>query len=87
MTALRDHGSRTVIQFPVAGPRHAAHRRGRRGETYIAAAALSGGGGSHRPRHARKPGMDRYDRLVLAVAGWLLATRIALVGEHVIEEA
>ncbi|MEV5648063.1 hypothetical protein AB0L57_07420 [Nocardia sp. NPDC052254] len=87
MTALPDHGQGTVVPFPIAGPRHAAHRRGRRGDTYFAAAAVSSRGGSHRARHARKPGLDRYDRLVLAVAGWLLATRIALVGEHVIEEA
>ncbi|AHH22321.1 hypothetical protein NONO_c75660 [Nocardia nova SH22a] len=85
MTAVPGHGSRTVVRFPANGPRHAAHRRARPGEAYFAAAALSGGG-AHRARHARKPRLDRYDRLVIAVAGWLLATRIALVGEHVIEE-
>lgn len=86
MTGLPGHGSScTVVRFPAGGPRHAAHRR-ERGEKYFAAAALSGTGGSQHARHARKPRLDRYDRLALAVAGWLLATRIALVGEHVIEE-
>lgn len=86
MTGQPGHAPGNVIRLPAGAPRHAAHRRGRRGETYFPAGSLSGNNGSHRARHARKPRMDRYDRMVLAFAGWLLATRIALVGEHVIEE-
>ncbi|WP_280272283.1 hypothetical protein [Nocardia wallacei] len=37
----------------------------------------------HRSAHA---GLDNYDRLLLWFAGWLLSLRIALVGEHPIDE-
>ncbi|NKY85385.1 hypothetical protein [Nocardia veterana] len=70
----------------VPGPRHAAHRRARHSTTFFPATRPLPTGGAHRARHARKRGLDRYDRAVLAVAGWLLTVRIALVGEHVIDE-
>ncbi|RDI48222.1 hypothetical protein [Nocardia mexicana] len=39
-----------------------------------------------RRRRAHR-GLDRYDRLLLWFAGWLLSVRIALVGEHTIDES
>ncbi|GAB2697854.1 hypothetical protein [Nocardia thraciensis] len=39
-----------------------------------------------RRRRAHR-GLDRYDRLLLWFAGWLLSVRIALVGERMIDES
>lgn len=70
-----------------AGPRHAAQHRTRSGASYLPAGrARSAGRGAHRAQPTRPLGPTRYDQVILAVAGWLLAARIALVGEHVIEE-
>ncbi|OXR46377.1 hypothetical protein B7C42_01343 [Nocardia cerradoensis] len=82
-----------MTAFAGGGARHAAHRHARHrvGGGYRAAARLPETrplpvGGAHRPRHARRSGPDLYDRIVLAIAGWLLAIRIAFVGEQVIDE-
>jgi hypothetical protein len=82
-----------VTAFAGGGARHAAHRHARHrvGGGYRAAVHLPETrplpvAGAHRPRHARRSGPDLYDRIVLAIAGWLLAIRIAFVGEQVIDE-
>ncbi|MBF5000057.1 hypothetical protein IRT45_23215 [Nocardia sp. BSTN01] len=79
--------------FAGGGARHAAHRGARhrvesvhRAAAYLPDTRPLPVGGAHRPRHARRSGPDLYDRIVLAIAGWLLAIRIAFVGEHVIDE-
>ncbi|WP_280268590.1 hypothetical protein [Nocardia wallacei] len=38
-----------------------------------------------RRRHAHR-GLDRWDRLLLWFAGWLLSIRISLVGERTIDQ-
>lgn len=83
-----------MTAFAGGGARHAAHRQarhrvdgGHRAAVYLPdTRPLPVGAGAHRPRHARRSGPDLYDRIVLAIAGWLLAIRIAFVGEHVIDE-
>ncbi|WP_155981965.1 hypothetical protein [Nocardia sp. BMG111209] len=67
----RQRGGRTIARHAAAPGRPPVPlRTGRH--------AAPGGSRRARPAHAA---LDRYDRLMLGLAGWLLAVRVAVVGE------
>ncbi|MCX4096436.1 hypothetical protein [Nocardia sp. alder85J] len=96
MTALLPPGGRKVVRPAAARQRgdhptgrHAAApgrppmplHTGRHATVYTgrhAVVSRSRRSRRSRPAHAA---LDRYDRLMLGLAGWLLAVRVALVGE------
>ncbi|MQY27115.1 hypothetical protein [Nocardia aurantia] len=72
----RERGGRTLARHAAAPGRPAVPlRTGRH--------AAPSGARRTRPAHAA---LDRYDRMMLGLAGWLLAVRVALVGERQFDE-